>query len=260
MSRKFTIPTEIYDQREAMGAAAAHQFQRRVQEVVEAKGRCRVIFGCAPSQDDFFRALVREAQATPGVWRRVEIFHMDEYIGLPGSHPQSFRTYLRIHFLNHVEPAALHLIKGEASSGEMEAERYATLIGHAPIDVIAMGIGENGHVAFNDPPVANFTDPYLVKVVAMDDSCRQQQVNDGCFSSLSMVPRFAVTITLPVFAQAGSLFCIVPGLRKARAVQRAFLDPVSPACPATILRVHPRARLFLDRDSASLYQSASGHS
>jgi glucosamine-6-phosphate deaminase len=242
----------IYESRNAMGAAAAHRFQTWVEEALRAKPRCRVVFGCAPSQDEFFSSLVSEARARLDLWKRVEVFHMDDYVGLPDAHPQSFRTYLRRHFLDHIEPAYFHPIRGAATSATVEAERYAALLAEAPIDVIGMGIGENGHVAFNDPPVANFSDPVLAKVVELDGVCRQQQVNDGCFPRLSLVPRLAITITLPVFAQAGSLCCIAPGIRKARAVRSANLDSIGPACPATVLRTHPRAELFLDREAASL--------
>lgn len=244
---------EIHETRRAMGAAAARQFQRRIEEVLTQKKTARIVVGCAPSQDEFFAALVVEALATPDLWRRVQVFHMDDYVGLPEEHPQTFRTYLRRHFLDHVPVAAFNPIVGEAASATAEAARYAGLLAVAPIDVIGMGIGENGHVAFNDPPVADFSDPVLVKVVEMDLICRQQQVNDGCFPDLSSVPRFAITITLPVFSKAGSLHCIVPGSRKAAAVRQALLGPINTECPATILRTHVHAGLFLDRDSAALY-------
>jgi glucosamine-6-phosphate deaminase len=240
-----------------MGAAAARRFHELVSESLSTKAFCRVIFGCAPSQDEFFAALVSEARANPEVWKRVEVFHMDEYVGLADRSDQSFRTYLRKSFLDHVETARVHLIRGEADSPEAEATRYAGLLAKGPIDVIAMGIGENGHVAFNDPPVADFSDPVLVKVVEMDRVCRQQQVNDGCFTTLKLVPRSAITITIPVFARAGNLCGIVPGPRKARAVQEALLGPTGPACPATILRIHPHAELFLDKDAAALFSSSA---
>lgn len=178
---------------------------------------------------------------------------MDEYVGLPDLHPQSFRSYLRRSFLSKVEVARFHPIPGDSADPAAETARYASLLAAAPVDVISMGIGENGHVAFNDPPVADFADPQLVKIVQMDDVCRQQQVNDGCFPSLADVPQQAITITVPVFARAGSLCCIVPGPRKAAAVRATLLGPIGPACPGTILRTHPRARLFLDRDAAAQY-------
>jgi glucosamine-6-phosphate deaminase len=237
-----------------MGAAAAARFHRLVSESVATKPLCRVIFGCAPSQDEFFAALVKEARAEPRIWKKVEVFHMDEYVGLSESSEQSFRTYLRKGFLEHVETARFHPVRGEASSPAAEAARYADLLAQGPIDVIALGIGENGHVAFNDPPV-NFSDPVLVKVVELDEVCRQQQVNDGCFAEIRLVPRSAITITLPVFVAAGNLCAVVPGPRKAKAVRDTLLGPIGPACPATVLRTHPRSELFLDADAASLLKA-----
>ncbi len=241
-----------------MGAAAAKRFQQLVSDNLAAKALCRVIFGCAPSQDEFFASLVKEARARPEAWRRVEVFHMDEYVGLADESDQSFRTYLRRSFLDHVATARFHPIRGEARSAAQEADRYAGLLAQGPIDAIAMGIGENGHVAFNDPPVADFSDPVLAKVVEMDEVCRQQQVNDGCFTDLGLVPRSAITITIPVFARAGNLCAVVPGPRKAAAVRDTLLGPTGPACPATILRTHPHAELFLDKDAAALFTSSSG--
>lgn len=246
----------IHNNRAEMGAASARRFQTWVEEVLQSQATCRVIFGCAPSQDDFFLSLLGEAGATPGLWERVEVFHMDDYVGLPGAHPQSFRTYLRRHFLDHVRVARFHPIRGEESSPSAEAARYAALLAGAPIDIIAMGIGENGHIAFNDPHVADFSDPSLVKVVEIDAACQQQQVNDGCFPSIEFVPRLALTITLPVFARAGRLCCTVPGKQKARAVGAAMRDPIGPACPATLLRTHPCASVFLDKESAMMLTPA----
>ncbi len=249
---------EIHESRAAMGRSAARRFQQLVTQCLAARPLCRVVFACAPSQDEFLAALVLEARANPGTWRQVEVFHMDEYVGLPADSPQNFRTYLRRNFLDAVPTARVHLIRGEAPSPQAEAARYGALIGGGPIDVIAMGIGENGHVAFNDPPVADFSDPLIAKVVELDEACRRQQVNDGCFPDLGKVPRLAITLTLPVFANAGSLCAIVPGPRKAHAVRGALLGPIGPACPATVLRTNPRSAVFLDRDAAALFARDSG--
>jgi glucosamine-6-phosphate deaminase len=246
---------DIHETRDAMGAAAARRFQQLLSESLAEKPLGRVIFGCAPSQDEFFASLVKEARAKPDLWKRVEVFHMDEYVGLADDDVQGFRSYLRANFLDHVETASAHLITGEAASPTSEAARYAALIARAPIDVIAMGIGENGHVAFNDPPVADFSDPVLVKVVELDLACRRQQVNDGCFSEIGLVPRSAITITIPVFANARNLCAVVPGPRKARAVRNALVGPIGPGCPATVLRTHPNSELFLDREAAALVNS-----
>ncbi|MDI1248917.1 MAG: 6-phosphogluconolactonase [Lacunisphaera sp.] len=252
MSHEALPKIEIHPTRTAMGAASAQHFLTQVRRVLATKPVCRVIFGCAPSQDEFFQGLLAATKAEPALWSRVEVFHMDDYVGLTEQAPQSFRHYLRTHFLDHVTVARFHPIVGEAPSADAEAARYGQLLGEAPIDVIGMGLGENGHIAFNDPPVADFADPQLAKVVAMDQTCRQQQVNDGCFPDLAAVPRLAITITVPVFARAGSLVCTVPDSRKACAVRGALTDPVGPACPGTLLRIHPNAALFLDRDSSVL--------
>lgn len=238
-----------------MGAAAAKKAQEYIAGRVDRKGRCRVVVGCAPSQDELFAALVCQAQLAPQVWRKVELFHMDDYIGLTADHPQSFRYYLRDHFLDRVAVGTVHLLQGEATDAAQEARRYGELLQAAPVDLICLGFGENGHLAFNDPPVANFADPLAVKVVEMDAICRQQQVNDGCFPSIDAVPVRALTITLPVFSGAGMLCGVVPSSRKAAAVKAALTGPIGEACPASLLRLHPRAHLFLDKDSASLLPS-----
>lgn len=235
-----------------MGAAAARLVQDEVARAVSRKGAARIIMACAPSQDDYYAALIPLARATPGLWSRVEVFHMDDYVGLSAAHPQSFRHYLQTHFLAHVAVAAFHPLQAEAADVEAEARRYAAALAAEPIDVISLGIGENGHLAFNDPPVADFADPVGVKIVELDPICRQQQVNDGCFPRVEAVPRHALTVTLPVFASAGLLACIVPTARKSRAVRAALFDPIGPACPATLLRRHPRAHLFLDEAAAAL--------
>lgn len=211
-----------------------------------------MIVGCAPSQDEFFAALVQEAQATQDSWRQVELFHMDDYIGLTESHPQSFRSYLRRHFLNHIEVKTAHLMRAEASDPDAEARRYGALLLAAPIDLICLGFGENGHVAFNDPSEADFNDPLAVKIVEMDLVCRQQQVNDGCFPSIDAVPQRALSITLPMFSTARMLSAVVPTTRKAAAVKAALTGPIGEACPASLIQRHPHAFVYLDTDAASL--------
>lgn len=235
-----------------MGREAARTVDQQVRRVVEAKGRARLIMACAPSQDEMLATLVKRVRAKPEPWRKVQVFHMDEYVGLAGDHPQSFRRYLREHFLDHVEVEGFEPIAGEAAAPEAEAKRYGALLRAAPIDVITLGIGENGHLAFNDPPVANFDDPVPVKVVDLDERCRRQQVNDGCFGTIDDVPRKALTITLPVFGNARILIGTIPNRRKAPAVRDALTGTIRAACPATLLRTHPRAFIYLDPDSAEL--------
>jgi len=176
---------------------------------------------------------------------------MDEYVGLPDAHPQSFRSYLRRHFLDHIEPACFHPIRGEASSASAEAERYAALLAEAPVDVIGLGIGENGHVAFNDPPVADFSDPVLAKMVELDDASRKQQVTMAAFRTCLWFPGWRLRSRCGYSPKpaASAASCPASGRQGGKG---CGLGSVGPACPATILRTHPRAELFLDREAASL--------
>lgn len=235
-----------------MGRVAAASAHAWVKAAVAATGRARVILSSAPSQDDFYAALADQAAAEPAIWAAVEVFHMDEYVGIAPGQAQSFSRYLQEHFFHRVKVAAFHPLRGDAPDPGAEAVRYAGLLGAAPIDLIGLGIGENGHIAFNDPPVADFDDPLMVKVVEMDRVCRQQQVNDGCFPTIDAVPRQAISITLPVFARARMLSCHVPTVRKAAAVQATLTGPIATSCPATLLRRHPHAALHLDPAAASL--------
>ncbi|HEX9786107.1 MAG TPA: 6-phosphogluconolactonase [Opitutaceae bacterium] len=246
------LVVHLHPDRIAMGRAAAILALAHIKASVASRGSARVILASAPSQDDFYAALADLAVAEPHVWASVEAFHMDEYVGLARSHPRSFSSYLREHFFHRVRVAGFHPIRGDAPDPETEAARYAKLLASAPIDFIGLGIGENGHVAFNDPPVASFDDPVAAKVVELDRVCRQQQVNDGCFPAMDAVPRFAISITLPVFARAGMLSCHVPTARKAAAVLATLTGPVATSCPATVLRRHSNATLHLDPAAASL--------
>ena len=240
-----------YPNRTALGAAAAERVAESIRKACAARGEARVIFACAPSQNEFLEALVR----LPVAWDKVVVFHMDEYVGLRAEHPQSFRNFLRTHLLERISaPAAVHLIRAEEDPAR-EAERYGRLLAEKPIDVVCLGIGENGHLAFNDPPVADFHDPALVKVVELDASCRQQQVNDGCFPNFEAVPAHALTLTVPALVGAREVSCVAPGERKAAAVRDTLHGPVSTQCPASILRRHAHAVLHIDSASASLLPS-----
>ena len=232
-----------------MGQQAAAHVCALLARTLALQPRARVIFACAPSQNEFLAELILQSRGAVD-WSRVDGFHMDEYIGLGAKHPASFRTYLRRHLLDHVALGGFAEIQGEAPDPAQEAARYTHLLTAAPIDLICLGIGENGQIAFNDPPVADFDDPRSVKVVHLDHACRQQQLNDGCFATLAEVPRQALSLTIPVFRQARHLSVVVPGMRKAQAVAAACLGPLTPKCPASILRTHPSVRLFLDEFSA----------
>jgi glucosamine-6-phosphate deaminase len=229
---------------EAAGTAAAGEIARALRE----RGSARVILASAPSQNELLTTLTEAAID----WSRVTLFHMDEYVGVDAQSPASFRRYQAEHVLSRIKPAAFHGISGEAADTEAECARYARLLSDSPIDVVCLGIGENGHLAFVDPPFADFADPLLVKIVELDEICRHQQVHDGCFPKLDAVPRRAITLTLTALTSGKALFCAVPGPRKAQAVRETLEGPMSPACPATILRKHPNATLYLDADSASL--------
>jgi glucosamine-6-phosphate deaminase len=237
-----------------MGAAAAREVAQIIAGAIRTRGEARVVFACAPSQDEFLAALISKDSDLANVdWSCVVAFHMDEYVGISASAAQSFRSYLREHLLDRL-PATptFHPIHGEAASLDEECGRYAQLISERPLDLVCLGIGENGHLAFNDPPVADFDDPAVIKIVDLDLACRQQQVNDGCFPRLDAVPKQALTLTIPTLLSAAHLSCVVPGIRKAAAVRDTLQAPIAPACPATVLRNHPHAVLHLDRDSASL--------
>jgi glucosamine-6-phosphate deaminase len=234
--------------RAEMGALAGAQAAQEIRAVLAQRAGARVILASAPSQIELLDALT----GADLDWSRVTIFHMDEYAGLEATHPASFRRFQREHVLDRVQPAAFHGIAGEAPDPQAECARYAALLTQAPIDVVCLGIGENGHIAFNDPPVADFADPRAVKVVELDTACRRQQVNDGCFSTFGAVPRHAITLTIPALMRGGALLCAVPGPRKAAAVRATLRGPIAPACPASILRTHERATLYLDTDSAAL--------
>lgn len=185
-------------------------------------------------------------------WNRIHALHMDEYIGLQADAPQRFGNYLKEHIFAALPFKSIHYLYIEGASPENICAHYEEVLQKHPIDIVFMGIGENGHIAFNDPHVALFDDPQQVKVVLLDEVCRTQQVHDGCFSSLEKVPQQAVTITIPVMMKATRIFCIVPGKPKANAVKETLYGPVSTTCPASILRTHPHATLYCDRDSASL--------
>jgi glucosamine-6-phosphate deaminase len=258
MIQKFyeNLQTRIYSDRETLGIEAAQFAAGVIADACAQYGEARIILACAPSQNEFLAALAAPARGGAEIdWSKVTVFHMDEYVGFTAGVDESFRHYLRTHFLDLL-PAqpAFHPILGESPVLHAECTRYARLLGEKPIDLACLGIGENGHVAFNDPPVADFRDAQMIKVVELDDACRQQQINDGCFARLDLVPTHALTLTIPALFGARHVSAVVPGPRKARAVRDALLGPVTTGCPASILRTHSRAVLHLDRDSAALLE------
>lgn len=241
------LTVKKYTTREEMGAAAARDIRDAIRTLLEKKAEINVIFAAAPSQNEVLRALV-ESDVD---WSRVNAYHMDEYIHLPPDAPQCFGNFLTGKIFGKVPFKSVNLIDSTAPDAQAECDRYEAILRANPADIIILGIGENGHIAFNDPWVANFKDDRLVRIVALDDVCRQQQVNDGCFATLEEVPKIAMTLTCPVFIRAPQLFCIVPALAKANAVKRTLEGAISEECPATVLRSHGNAVLYLDADSAS---------
>lgn len=242
------LPVRIYDTRRNMGEAAAADVAACIRELLAVKQEIYMIFAAAPSQNEFLAALA----VAPGIeWNRIHALHMDEYVGLPADAPQGFGNFLRAAIFGQVPFASVDYI-GTGSDSDETCRRYAALLQGIQVDIVCMGIGENGHIAFNDPPVADFNDPLTVKKVALDETCRLQQVHDGCFARIEEVPRYAVTLTVPTMFHARYIFCIVPAPTKANAVRATVCGPVSEQCPASILRTHEHAILYTDSDSAAL--------
>lgn len=246
--QKDKLTVKAFITRKEMGEAAAADIVAAIKKALEKKKEINMIFAAAPSQNDVLKALTESDVE----WNRINAYHMDEYMGLDRSAPQSFGNFLTEHIFGKVPFKSVNLINCGVKDAEAECDRYEQLLKENPADIIVLGIGENGHIAFNDPWVADFMDSRLVKTVPLDEVCRQQQVNDGCFAKLEDVPRQAITLTCPVFIQAPQLFCIVPAITKAKAVKRTLQGEINEECPATILRKHENAVLYLDKDSASL--------
>jgi glucosamine-6-phosphate deaminase len=242
----------VYETRALAGRAAARHLARQIVARQEDGGRANIVFAAAPSQNELLAELV----AQQGIdWTRVVAFHMDEYLGIGADHPLSFRRYLQEHLFRLVGlgPEQLRLIPGERADRPLRTcLEYEDLLLAEPTDIVCAGIGENGHLAFNDPPVADFLDPVLMKVVRLDVSCRNQQLHDAGLPGLDDVPTHAYTMTIPALLRAPVVSVIVPGPRKANAVLNTLRGPINESCPATALRRHPGARLYLDRDAARL--------
>jgi glucosamine-6-phosphate deaminase len=250
--REDSLEVYVYENRALAGRAAAQGIVQAIRSRQRANGIANVVFAAAPSQDEFLAGLVAADEID---WSGVTAFHMDEYLGIDADHPASFRRYLQEHLFRLVGLGQdrLRLIPGEQVQRPLQTcLAYEDLLRANPTDIVCAGIGENGHLAFNDPPVADFLDPVLVKVVRLDAPCRNQQLNDGCFERLEEIPTHAYTLTIPALLRAPVVSVVVPGPRKANAVLTTLRGPISEACPATALRHHAGARLYLDRDSARL--------
>ena len=238
----------IYPNRVSMGKQAAIAVTEKLKVLLSRQLNVRMIFAAAPSQNELLAGLA----TSNGIdWSRITAFHMDEYIGLEETAEQKFGNFLKEKIFGKVNFKQVNYINSTPGNLDEECQRYSALLNEAPIDIVCLGIGENGHIAFNDPPVADFNDPQLVKVVKLDDISRQQQVNDGCFPSIESVPTEAITLTIPALFSAKFMIAVVPGLTKKTAVYKTIRGEISTDCPATILRKHDNAVLYLDSQSAS---------
>ena len=243
------LNVHVYDSRPTMGAAASVVVAAEIRELIESRDKAIGIFASAPSQNEFLAALAN----APGIdWSRVIGFHLDEYLGMDERAAQSFRRFLIDRLVSKVPFGEFHGLRGEAEDPAVETDRYSDLLAATPPDFAILGVGENGHLAFIDPPFCDFDDPRQVKVVELDEVCRAQQVNDGAFAVLNDVPHQALSLTRPTIMARQRLFAIAPGPAKREAIKKTVEGQVATTCPASILRRHPDAHLFIDRDSASL--------
>ena len=239
----------IFPDRRSMGSSAAADVATTMRTILSQKQELNIIFAAAPSQNEFLEALCAEKDID---WERVNAFHMDEYVGISADAPQGFGNFLKERIFDKLPFRTVNYMSNNLLKPEEECERYTALLLQHPVDIVCLGIGENGHVAFNDPHVAFFDDPVWVKIVDLDETCRIQQVNDGCFASLDQVPTHAITLTVPTLMSGRYLFSIVPTQRKAWAIYHTINDPVSENIPATCLRTHENSKLYIDVDSASM--------
>jgi glucosamine-6-phosphate deaminase len=239
----------VYESRPKMGAAAAATVGAEIQRLIQDRGRAVGIFASAPSQNEFLAALA----SAPGIdWPRVVGYHLDEYLGMDERAPQSFRRFLIDRLVSKVPFGEFNGLRGDTDDAAAECERYAASLEKDQPEFAVLGIGENGHLAFIDPPFCDFNDPEPVKAVELDEVCRTQQVNDGAFDSIENVPRHALSLTIPTIMATPRLFAIVPGPAKRQAIKATIEGPIATSCPASILRTHRDAHLFIDRDSAAL--------
>ncbi len=239
------LDVKVFDTRKAMGVEAGKEAAEYLRSLLSRQDEVWAIFAAAPSQNEFLETLA----AAPGIdWHRVHALHMDEYVGLSPEAPQGFGNFLRRAIFDKVPFASVDYIGSEGDPDNLIA-RYDKILSEHKVDVVFMGIGENGHIAFNDPHVADFHDKARIKKVDLDLKCRNQQVNDGCFAKLEDVPQYALTLTIPTLFSGGRLFCVVPAATKADAVKATVEGPVGEACPATVMRLHNAATLYTDSDS-----------
>ena len=246
---KDKMTVKIFETRDEMGKAASEDVAEKIKELLFVKEEINMIFAAAPSQNDMLYHLCERSDIE---WAKINAFHMDEYIGLDPKAQQCFSNFLKKYIFDLKPFKSVNLINAGAEDAEVEAERYTALLKENPVDIVCMGIGENGHIAFNDPHVADFNDEKTVKLVSLDEVCRNQQVNDGCFEKIDDVPKFALTLTIPALMAARYNFCVVPASTKAKAVKNTVEGEIGEACPATVLRNKDNAVLYCDSDSSVL--------
>ena len=245
--KKEKLNVKIFTNKDEMGKAAAISVAEKLNAAIAEKGFANLILATGASQFQLLELLQQQSID----WRNITVFHLDEYKGMPVTHRASFRKYLKERILGKVQPKQVHYLNGDEPDAEAEVLRYENLLKEHPIDIACIGIGENGHIAFNDPPVADFNDPKLVKVVGLDEACRKQQLGEGWFPTFDDVPTHALSLTIPAIMHCKAICCVVPDERKAEAVFNTLNAEISTACPATILRTHPDCVLYLDKGSAS---------
>ena len=242
------MEVRIFESKQALAVEAAAEAARLIEVAIAEHGQARIVAATGAAQFEFLDTLAR----APGIdWAKTVFFHLDEYIGLPSSHPASFRRFLTERIIDRVHPGVFHLIDGEAADPRAECERVAALITEAPVDVAFVGIGENTHLAFNDPPADFETEaPFLV--VELDERCRRQQLGEGWFARLEDVPTRAISMSIRQILKATQIICVVPDARKAKALKACLVGEISPLAPASALRWHPDVTVYLDTNSAAL--------
>ena len=237
----------VFSNPKDLGMAAAAQAAEIITKAIGRRGHARILVATGNSQLELIKHLSTQKLA----WDKVDAFHLDEYVGISAHHPASFRHWIKHRFADLVHPRSMEYLRGDAPDADAEAERYAQLLLADSIDLAFVGFGENGHIAFNDPHVADFNDPLTVKRVELDHACRAQQVNEKHFPDIASVPSHALSVTCSALLRAANWICSVPELRKATAVQQALEGPITSACPASVVRTHPNAYVYLDRESSS---------
>lgn len=241
------LKVKIYDNLDLMGEGAAKDISNRINKLLEEKEYINIVFASAPSQESFLKAIKKKNVD----WSRINAFHMDEYVGLDADAPQSFANFLRDRIFEELPFRSIHYMNANAEDPDQECKRYAALINEYPTDICILGIGENTHIAFNDPHVADFNDPEIVKLADLDQKNRQQQVNDGMFETIDDVPTHAFTLTVPALLKSTYTYSIVPKEQKAEAIYLTLKSDIQEKYPATALRTHPRSILYIDQGSAS---------